>query len=287
MDEVTGLTKNNNGDFVRGEARENRENFIFRPRRNRREGGGQKKHVLVSDWDPRNPDISKILRDNKDTLYRDPVNRRLFPPGSVIAGFRRRRNLGEMVAPTVPRRVPRPRPGSGSDSGGCGPCDANRCQIHRNLVTATNVISPWDGRAKKIRKSLKCTDKNLVYYLICTQCPMGPNLTPHYVGSSVNFRGHRWSKHKVSMEKGNGKDCHFCEHWAVYHKDNLQDLSCVKIYFLDSCEDPGPAEEDYPLLRKLEEKWMITLGSLAALDPLQGCNKRDDAKANAWRSGGL
>ena len=49
MDEVTGLTKNNNGDFVRGEARENRENFIFRPRRNRREGGGQKKHVIVSD----------------------------------------------------------------------------------------------------------------------------------------------------------------------------------------------------------------------------------------------
>ena len=46
-------------------------------------------------------------------------------------------------------------------------------------------------------------------------------------------------------------------------------------------------EEDYPLVRKLEEKWMITLGSLAALDPLQGCNKRDDAKANAWRSGGL
>ena len=61
----------------------------------------------------------------------------------------------------------------------------------------------------------------------------------------------------------------------------------MKIYFLDSCEDPGPAEEDYPSLIKLEEKWMITLGSLAALDPLQGCNKRDDAKANAWRSGGL
>ena len=22
-------------------------------------------------------------------------------------------------------------------------------------------------------------------------------------------------------------------------------LSCIQIYFLDSCEDPGPAEEDY------------------------------------------
>ena len=44
MDEVTGLTNNNCGEFVRGPARENRENFIFRPRRGRT--GGQKKFVL-------------------------------------------------------------------------------------------------------------------------------------------------------------------------------------------------------------------------------------------------
>ena len=92
--------------------------------------------------------------------------------------------------------------------------------------------------------------------------------------------------HKNCMKNGTGKDCHFCEHWAIYHKDNLEDLSCVEIYFLDSCEDPGPADQDYPILRKLEEKWMINMGSLAALDPQQGCNKRDDAKAKAWRNGG-
>ena len=31
---VTGPTKNNNGDFECGEAKENREKIIFRPRRN-------------------------------------------------------------------------------------------------------------------------------------------------------------------------------------------------------------------------------------------------------------
>ena len=51
-------------------------------------------------WDPRNPDIAAIIRSNKTTLYRDPLNRRLFPDGSVIAGFRRRRNLGSLLAPT-------------------------------------------------------------------------------------------------------------------------------------------------------------------------------------------
>ena len=74
---------------------------------------------------------------------------------------------------------------------------------------------------------------------------------------------------------------------SYYHKDNLQDLSCIQIYFLDSCEDPGSAEEDYPLLRKLEEKHMVNMGSLASLDPVQGCNKRDDARAKPWvRAGG-
>ena len=64
----------------------------------------REKFVLVSDWDPRHPDISHILRGNKDTLYRDPLNRRLFPDGSVIAGFRRRRNLGEIICPTKQQR---------------------------------------------------------------------------------------------------------------------------------------------------------------------------------------
>ena len=64
MDKVTGLTRNSDGDFVRGPARKNREDFIFRPRR--------KKFDLVTDWDPRNPDIAKIIRENKSTLFRDP-----------------------------------------------------------------------------------------------------------------------------------------------------------------------------------------------------------------------
>ena len=64
MDEVTGLTNNNCGEFVRGPARENRENFIFRPRRGRT--GGQKKFVLVTEWDPRNPDIIKSFNSDLD-----------------------------------------------------------------------------------------------------------------------------------------------------------------------------------------------------------------------------
>ena len=141
--------------------REKREDFIFRPHRGWT--GGQKKFVLVTEWYPRNPDIAAIIRSNKSTLYRDTLNRRLFPNGSVIAGFRRRRNLGSLVAPTRPRRQPRTPRGDG----GSRPCQSNRDQIHAWLVTTDKVRSPWDGRYHRIYKVLTCTTLNLIYYLIC------------------------------------------------------------------------------------------------------------------------
>ena len=41
----------------------------------------------------------------------------------------------------------------------------------------------------------------------------------------------------------------------------------------------------FPRLRKLEDQWMVNLGSLASLDPVNGCNSKDDAKASARTSG--
>ena len=84
------------------------------------------------------------------------------------------------------------------------------------------------------------------------------------------------------MSKLVGKDCNFCEHWKRYHTDDPTDFSRVEIYFLDQVDDPGPKDDCYPLLRKLEDRWMVDMGSLGTLDPFQGCNKKDDAAAKAW-----
>ena len=68
---------------------------------------------------------------------------------------------------------------------------------------------------------------------------------------------------------------------SSHHSADYKDISKVQIYLLDFCEDPGRKEDDYPALRHLEEQWMVQLGSLGTLDPVQGLNKRDDAKAGA------
>ena len=67
MDKCTGIKEDKHGNTIIGEARKKREDLIFRPRKSKNYPGC-KKFVFVSDWDPRNPDISKIIKENRTTL---------------------------------------------------------------------------------------------------------------------------------------------------------------------------------------------------------------------------
>ena len=127
------------------------------------------------------------------------------------------------------------------------------------------------GSAVTVKKNLDCCTANVVYLLQCTRH------NKQYTGSSVNFKG-RWSKHRCDMVKAKGEDCGFCKHWARDHADNPQDLSCVKIVFVDQINDPGAREDDFPNLKKLEGKWMANLGCLVSMDREHGLNIKDDAK---------
>ena len=113
----------------------------------------------------------------------------LFPKGSMITGFRRGKNLGEIICPTNPVRDPPPAPplpqrkcGCQIPPGrGCRPCSHNICQIHRNLaVTETeHVISYYDNRPILVKKDLDWCTPNLIYLLQCTEHKM------QYCGSAV------------------------------------------------------------------------------------------------------
>ena len=122
-----------------------------------------------------------------------------------------------------------------------------------------------------INKQVDCCTPNLVYLLQCTIHQK------QYTGSSVKFKS-RWSQHKRDLVNGLGQDCGFCEHWAQCHSDSPDDLSSIRIVFLDQVNDPGPRDEDFPHLKKLEGRWMANLGCLFSMDRTHGTNKRDDAR---------
>jgi hypothetical protein len=61
-------------------------------------------------------------------LYENRDNEKCFPRGSLISGFRRQKNLGEIVAPSKPVREAR-----AQVQGGCFPCNAPRaCNLHQS-----------------------------------------------------------------------------------------------------------------------------------------------------------
>ena len=74
-----------------------RKEIIKRPRKDKRRGG-PKKFVICSKWDPRQPNIHKGVKLLEEILYMNKENEECFPRGSIIAGFRRQKNIGEIIA---------------------------------------------------------------------------------------------------------------------------------------------------------------------------------------------
>ena len=227
---------------------------------------------LVTTWEPRLPNIGCILKENIPILHENPLNKKLFPSSSIFSGFKKRKNLGQMICPTNPRRTRPPV----QPRGGSAPCKSRICQVHQHLNRTDTVQASYDKRPHKIRKPVDCQTPNMVYMLTCKSCPEAPQ----YIGSSTNFK-QRWSHHKTDMVNGVGEDCGFCKHWKRFHQ-NERDLQNLQITFLDYTEDPGTRENQYPKLKRLEATWMTNLGTLSAINPRSGLNCKDEARSQAW-----
>ena len=79
------------GEVMERAKNMDRNNMINGNRNNRRRT--QKKYVLCSKWDPRQPNVREGLKLFEEVLYLSEENIKAFPKGSIIAGFRRQKNL--------------------------------------------------------------------------------------------------------------------------------------------------------------------------------------------------
>ena len=103
-----------------------RGNMIRRPRKDKKKGG-PKKFVMCSTWDPRQPNVHKGMKLLEDILYQNNENSKCFPKGSIISGFRRQKNLGEIISPSKPVREARV-----VTQGGCYLCNAPGLAFYTN-----------------------------------------------------------------------------------------------------------------------------------------------------------
>ena len=203
----------------------------------------------------------------EDILYQNKENKKCFPKGSLISGFRRQKNLGEIVAPSKPVREARVQV-----QGGCYPCDAPRSFIlHQSgaLQQVQFVVSRYDGTKHFIRERLNCSSTNVIYYILC------PCTTPgDYVGSTKSMKS-RWSKHKQDVRNSNWTACGLTRHFGQHHTGDLEAaIAGLKVVLLDRCEE----EKD---LKKKEDRWMCNLGTLFV-----GLNSHNEVLSNRRRNFG-
>ena len=60
----------------------------------------RKLFLFVTTFNPNLPDVGRIIRKHLAILESDPKLKELFPPNSIIASFRRSKNLKELLAPS-------------------------------------------------------------------------------------------------------------------------------------------------------------------------------------------
>ena len=212
-----------------------------------------RKYVLCSKWDPRQPNIKEGLKLLEDVMYLNTENKKAFPQGSIICGFRRQKNIGEYIAPSKPKRVAGVAGGTGG-GGGCFPCDAPRsCILHQagSLQATTKVQSRFDGVWHKINKRITCETPNLIYYILC------PCANPtDYIGSTMDVK-RRWSKHKTDIRQGNWNASGLTKHFGSHHTADMEDaISNLQVTLVDHWV--GDLEERG--LKKLEDRWMVNMG---------------------------
>ena len=185
----------------------------------------------------------------------DNENKGAFPPGTLISGFRRQKNIGEIIAPSKPVRVAPQEPAGGR---GCFPCQAPRaCTLHQSgaLQVVNRLRSSYDGVVHKIFKHLECSTPNVVYHIRCVYVAGGS-----YVGSTVDMR-ERGSKHKYDIRHANWTACGLARHFGQCHRRDLEaNINKLEVTLVDCCLE----EKD---LKKLEDKWMCNFQG--------GLNKRN------------
>ena len=198
----------------------------------------------ITTHDPRNPSKNNIIQRHLNILYSDKRNTDTFPPGSIIAAEKRRRNLAEMYKPTVPRRFVLHGP---AEEPGFFPC-SSKCDFCYHSDTTKSFTSQWDGRCWKIRKHLTCKTPNIIYML---QCKIHPDAV--YIGSTIDIKP-RWRNHKSDFLRKQTHKCGWSAHSSATHPDDNK-VTYTRTLIIDQVNDPSK-------LIERETWWQANVGTI-------------------------
>ena len=214
-----------------------------------------KKYPLVLDFNPRLPDIPKVLKKHLHLISASPILTDIFPKGSIIPAFRRTKNLKELIAPSKLRDNSIP---MSTVTPGFSKCN-KKCDLCLNYTQNTlTFCSTATGFSYKIKQSICCSSRNAIYLITCNLCHI------QYVGSTSTQFKVRFRNHKSSM-RTNKKTCEVAIHFNQ-SPHSLSDFNFLPFELITDTIDI-----DKKLLTR-EAYWTAQLHTLQP----QGLNKRNE-----------
>ena len=219
----------------------------MRPRVQQRRGGGRK-HVLLSTWHPRAPNIKTGFKMFEEILYMSKDNDTVFPRGSIMPGFRRGRNLGELIAPTQPQREER------GEGGG------KELEVFLQVLYTPPVRGPAGGdqHQEQVGRPAGAPAQEADRLHILCPCGgagggagvaggggggAGVGQSREYVGSAYSIK-RRWSKHKSdNIRKHIWTACGLARHFERFQQGDMEvAISNLQVTLLHHLEGPFTEE---------------------------------------------
>ena len=211
---------------------------------------------LVTDYNPKLPNISSILYKYKFILELDQELCKIINPKKIFGSFRRCKTLSDLL---VHSRFPAKTASSNDTEPGSKSCAKCSLCIHY-LVENKEFTSPYVDKTFYMKTSSKCTDEYIIYLITI-------NNVAAYVGRTENSLRTRWACHKSHMNK-NYRSCNVSCYmnnppqtsmWVRHSDESLSKL--IRVQIIDKVEPElwDTADTLFNKLCRKEKYWQCQL----------------------------
>ena len=232
---------------------------------------------LVMKYNPRLPEMGKFIHKHKHILELTPETSNQFKD-NIFVSFKMERNILSCIT----KNRFKPDVDSTESIDGQGSISCGKCTLCNNFLVVTDKIkSPTTNQTFKIKQTITCETKGVVYMINDKICPK-----IFYVGYSEDTMKIRWANHKSHIKKEQ-KSCELAVHMLNNSKDihKINKLGTQAAYTealrghlevtLIESVDPKPGQDLVAQLKVRENFWQAALKATVSLG---GINKRTNRK---------
>ena len=180
--------------------------------------------ILILEYNPANPDILSILKQEWPTLEASPKLSRLFPNTPMLA-HKRSPNLRDLLVRSATDYPPSPPSQSmvKFDPNGKVCRRIKKCDLCPNKAMQGHVKSHFTKETYRTTKKVTCETRNVIYCLECKQCGK------QYIGETK-----RSFRIRVNEHLGDIRNYRNYKPVARHFNSKNHNINCVKSYILES-----------------------------------------------------